>query len=218
MRQSTRIISQCVKWLKANPGPVMLDNYKVAPPTREGMKDDMEALIHHFKLFSEGYCVPAGETYCAVEAPKGEFGCWLVSDCANKPFRVKLRAPGFAHLSGQDTVGRGDMRADVWAMIGTCDIVFGEVDRWGRDGRDGSDRKLRRMPQRRPAAGADGRDACEHRPLGGQVPRGPQAFGGAAGAVRRAGTEWRLAERRDHRRGREVPGPAAGVGLRGRHL
>jgi NADH-quinone oxidoreductase subunit D len=129
MRQSTRIIEQCVRWLKANPGPVMLDNYKVSPPSREEMKDDMEALIHHFKLFSEGYCVPAGETYSAVEAPKGEFGCYLVSDGANKPFRVHLRAPGFAHLSSMDTIVRGHMLADVVAMIGTYDIVFGEIDR-----------------------------------------------------------------------------------------
>ncbi len=129
MRQSARIILQCVKWLKANPGPVMLDNFKVAPPSREEMKDDMEALIHHFKLFSEGYCVPAGETYCAVEAPKGEFGCYLVSDGANKPFRCHLRAPGFAHLSSMDELVRGHMLADVVAMIGTYDIVFGEVDR-----------------------------------------------------------------------------------------
>jgi NADH-quinone oxidoreductase subunit D len=129
MRQSARIIAQCVQWLKANPGPVMLDNFKVAPPSREEMKDDMEALIHHFKLFSEGYCVPAGETYCAVEAPKGEFGCYLVSDGANKPFRVHLRAPGFAHLSSMDTLVRGHMLADVVAMIGTYDIVFGEIDR-----------------------------------------------------------------------------------------
>ncbi|MBJ6980772.1 NADH-quinone oxidoreductase subunit D [Luteimonas sp. MC1572] len=129
MRQSNRIIAQCVEWLKANPGPVMVDNFKVAPPSREEMKDDMEALIHHFKLFSEGYCVPAGETYCAVEAPKGEFGCYLVSDGANKPFRVHLRAPGFAHLSSMDAVVKGHMLSDVVAMIGTYDIVFGEVDR-----------------------------------------------------------------------------------------
>jgi len=129
MRQANRIIKQCVKWLKANPGPVIVDNFKVAPPKREDMKDDMEALIHHFKLFSEGYCVPAGETYCAVEAPKGEFGCYLVSDGANKPFRVKLRAPGFAHLSSMDAIVRGHMLADVVAMIGTYDLVFGEVDR-----------------------------------------------------------------------------------------
>nr|WP_228738903.1 NADH-quinone oxidoreductase subunit D [Xanthomonas euvesicatoria] len=129
MRESNRIIKQCVKWLKANPGPVMVTNFKVAPPSREGMKDDMEALIHHFKLFSEGYCVPAGETYSAVEAPKGEFGCYLMSDGANKPFRVHLRAPGFAHLSAMDAVVRGYLLADVVAMIGTYDLVFGEVDR-----------------------------------------------------------------------------------------
>lgn len=129
MRQSNRIIKQCVQWLKANPGPVMVENFKVAPPKRAEMKDDMEALIHHFKLFSEGYCVPAGETYCAVEAPKGEFGCYLMSDGANKPFRVHLRAPGFAHLSSMDAIVRGHMLADVVAMIGTYDLVFGEVDR-----------------------------------------------------------------------------------------
>ncbi|OMP41630.1 hypothetical protein BMR86_01015 [Stenotrophomonas sp. KAs 5-3] len=129
MRESNRIIKQCVAWLKANPGPVMVKNFKVAPPRREDMKDDMEALIHHFKLFSEGYCVPAGETYSAVEAPKGEFGCYLVSDGANKPFRVHLRAPGFAHLSSIDSIVRGHMLADVVAMIGTYDLVFGEVDR-----------------------------------------------------------------------------------------
>ena len=129
MRQSNRIIAQCVAWLKANPGPVIVANYKVAPPKREEMKGDMEALIHHFKLFSEGYWVPAGETYAAVEAPKGEFGCYLVSDGANKPFRVHLRAPGFAHLSSMDEIVRGHMLADVVAMIGTYDLVFGEVDR-----------------------------------------------------------------------------------------
>ncbi|QWT22286.1 NADH-quinone oxidoreductase subunit D [Bacillus sp. NP157] len=129
MRQSNRIIRQCVDWLKANPGPVMVQNYKVAPPSRVEMKNDMEALIHHFKLFTEGYGVPAGETYAAVEAPKGEFGCYLVSDGANKPFRVHLRAPGFAHLSSMDAFVRGHMLADVVAMIGTYDLVFGEVDR-----------------------------------------------------------------------------------------
>jgi NADH-quinone oxidoreductase subunit D len=129
MRQSNRIIKQCVDWLRANPGPVMVKNFKVAPPSRVEMKDDMEALIHHFKLFTEGYGVPAGETYCAVEAPKGEFGCYLVSDGANKPFRVHLRAPGFAHLSSIDTIVRGHMLADVVAMIGTYDLVFGEIDR-----------------------------------------------------------------------------------------
>ena len=129
MRQSARIVLQCVKWLRENPGQVMLKNFKVVPPTREEMKDDMEALIHHFKLFTEGYCVPAGETYAAVEAPKGEFGCYLVSDGANKPFRCHLRAPGFAHLSSMDEMLRGHMLADVPAMIGTQDIVFGEIDR-----------------------------------------------------------------------------------------
>ena len=129
MRQSARIVLQCAQWLRENPGRVMLKNFKVIPPTREEMKDDMEALIHHFKLFTEGFCVPAGETYAAVEAPKGEFGCYLVSDGANKPFRVHLRAPGFAHLSSMDEMLRGHMLADVPAMIGTQDIVFGEIDR-----------------------------------------------------------------------------------------
>lgn len=129
MRQSCKIMQQCVKWLRANPGPVMLQNYKVAPPSRVEMKDDMEALIHHFKLFSEGYSVPAGEIYSAVEAPKGEFGVYLISDGANKPFRLKVRAPGFAHLSAMDELARGHMLPDVVALIGTLDIVFGEVDR-----------------------------------------------------------------------------------------
>jgi len=129
MRQSARIVLQCVDWLRANPGHVMLRNFKVIPPTREEMKDDMEALIHHFKLFTEGYCVPEGETYAAVEAPKGEFGCYLLSDGANKPFRVHLRAPGFAHLAAMDEITRGHMLADVPAIIGTLDLVFGEVDR-----------------------------------------------------------------------------------------
>ena len=108
---------------------MIVRNYKVAPPKREEMKESMEALIHHFKLFTEGYCVPAGETYAAVEAPKGEFACYLISDGANKPFRCKLRAPGFAHLSSMDTVVRGHMLSDVVAMIGTYDVVFGEIDR-----------------------------------------------------------------------------------------
>jgi NADH-quinone oxidoreductase subunit D len=129
MRQSTRIIKQCVGWLRANPGPVMARNFKVVPPMREEMKDDMEALIHHFKLFTEGYCVPEGEAYAAVEAPKGEFGAYIVSDGANKPFRVHLRAPGFAHLSAIDSIVRGHMLPDVVAVIGTLDIVFGEIDR-----------------------------------------------------------------------------------------
>jgi NADH-quinone oxidoreductase subunit D len=129
MRQSNRIIKQCIDWLRANPGTVMIDDYKVAPPPRETMKSDMETLIHHFKLFSEGYCVPEGEVYAAVEHPKGEFGIYLISDGANKPYRLKIRAPGFAHLSAMDEMVRGHMIADVVAIIGTQDIVFGEVDR-----------------------------------------------------------------------------------------
>jgi NADH-quinone oxidoreductase subunit D len=129
MRQSNRIIRQCIEWLRNNPGPVMADNYKVVPPRREQMKTDMEALIHHFKLFTEGYCVPAGEAYAAVEHPKGEFGVYLISDGANKPYRVKIRAPGFAHLAAMDELVKGHMLADVVAVIGTMDIVFGEIDR-----------------------------------------------------------------------------------------
>jgi NADH-quinone oxidoreductase subunit D len=129
MRQSNRIIRQCVDWLRANPGPVQLENYKVAPPRREEMKADMEALIHHFKLFTEGFCLPEGEAYAAVEHPKGEFGVYLVSDGANKPYRLKVRAAGFAHMSALDEMARGHMLADVVAIIGTQDIVFGEVDR-----------------------------------------------------------------------------------------
>jgi NADH-quinone oxidoreductase subunit D len=128
-RQSNRIIRQCVEWLRKHPGPVMIEDHKIAPPKRVGMKEDMEALIHHFKLFTEGYCPPAGEVYAAVEAPKGEFGIYLVSDGANKPYRVKIRAPGYAHLSAMDEMARGHMIADVVAIIGTMDIVFGEVDR-----------------------------------------------------------------------------------------
>jgi len=129
MRQSNRIIRQCVEWLRQNPGPVMIDDHKVAPPSREKMKDDMESLIHHFKLFTEGYCIPAGETYAAIEHPKGEFGVYLISDGANKPYRVKIRSAGFAHLSALDEMTRGHMIADVVAIIGTLDIVFGEIDR-----------------------------------------------------------------------------------------
>ncbi len=129
MRQSNRIVKQCIEWLRANPGPVMLTNEKVVPPTRERMKYSMESLIHHFKLFTEGYCVPEGETYAAVEAPKGEFGIYMVSDGANKPYRVKCRAPSFAHLSALDEMVRGHMLADLVAIIGTQDVVFGEVDR-----------------------------------------------------------------------------------------
>ncbi|PJA40479.1 MAG: NADH-quinone oxidoreductase subunit D [Lysobacterales bacterium CG_4_9_14_3_um_filter_62_6] len=129
LRQSNHIIKQCVAWLRSNPGPVMLQNFKVSPPSRAEMKNDMEALIHHFKLFTEGYSVPAGEVYSAVEAPKGEFGVYLIADGSNKPFRVKLRAPGFAHLSAMDEMARGHMLPDVVALMGTFDIVFGEVDR-----------------------------------------------------------------------------------------
>ncbi len=129
MRQSNRIIRQCVEWLRANPGPVMVDDHKVTPPKRTDMKEDMEALIHHFKLYTEGYSVPAGEAYAAVEHPKGEFGIYLISDGANKPYRVKIRAAGFAHLSAMDEMVRGHMLADVVAIIGTQDIVFGEIDR-----------------------------------------------------------------------------------------
>jgi NADH-quinone oxidoreductase subunit D len=129
MRQSNRIVEQCVKWLRANPGPVMVDDRKVRAPSREHMKGDMESLIHHFKFMTEGYCVPEGESYAAIEAPKGEFGVYLVSDGANKPYRLHCRAPGFAHLSALGEMVRGHMLADVVAVIGTQDIVFGEVDR-----------------------------------------------------------------------------------------
>ena len=129
MRQSNRIIRQCVDWLRQNPGPVMVGDHKVSPPSRVEMKGDMESLIHHFKLATEGYSVPAGEVYAAVEAPKGELGVWLVSDGANKPYRLKVRAPGFCHLAAMDELVRGHMLADVVAVIGTLDIVFGEIDR-----------------------------------------------------------------------------------------
>ncbi len=129
MRQSNKIIQQCIQWLRANPGPVLTEDHKIAPPRRADMKGDMEALIHHFKLFTEGFCLPAGEAYAAVEHPKGEFGCYLVSDGANKPYRLKVRAPGFAHLASLDEMSRGHMLSDVVAIIGTQDIVFGEIDR-----------------------------------------------------------------------------------------
>jgi len=128
-RQSNRIIKQCVEWLRKNPGPVITSNHKVAPPARLGMKQNMEELIHHFKLFTEGIHVPAGEVYSAVEHPKGEFGIYLISDGANKPYRLKIRAPGFAHLAAMDEMARGHMIADVVTIIGTQDIVFGEIDR-----------------------------------------------------------------------------------------
>ncbi len=129
MRQSNRIIKQCVDWLRKNPGPVITADNKVAPPNREGMKTNMEDLIHHFKLFTEGFHVPAGEAYAAVEHPKGEFGIYMVSDGANKPYRLKIRAPGFPHLAALDEMTKGHMIADLVAIIGTQDIVFGEIDR-----------------------------------------------------------------------------------------
>jgi NADH-quinone oxidoreductase subunit D len=128
-RQSNRIIRQCVKWLRENPGPVIVDNHKVAPPSRVGMKLNMEELIHHFKLFTEGMHVPEGEAYAAVEHPKGEFGVYLISDGANKPYRMKLRSPGFCHLSAMNEIAKGHMLADAVAIIGTLDIVFGDIDR-----------------------------------------------------------------------------------------
>jgi len=129
MRQSNKIIKQCIDWLRVNPGPVMSDNHKVSPPKRVDMKTNMEELIHHFKLFTEGMHVPEGESYAAVEHPKGEFGIYLVADGTNKPYRLKIRAPGFAHLQGLDEMSRGHMLADVVTIIGTQDIVFGEIDR-----------------------------------------------------------------------------------------
>jgi NADH-quinone oxidoreductase subunit D len=128
-RQSAKIVKQCVKWLRENPGPVILDDHKIAPPSRMEMKDDMESLIHHFKLFTEGYCPPEGEVYAAVEQPKGEFGIYLVSDGSNKPFRLKIRASGFAHLSAINEMCQGHMLADLVSIIGTQDVVFGEIDR-----------------------------------------------------------------------------------------
>jgi NADH-quinone oxidoreductase subunit D len=129
MRQSNRIIRQCVDWLRRNPGPVITDDHKVAPPARVGMKANMEELIHHFKIFTEGMHVPEGEAYAAVEHPKGEFGIYLVSDGANKPYRMKIRSPSFTHLSAMDEMARGHMIADAVAIIGTIEIVFGEIDR-----------------------------------------------------------------------------------------
>lgn len=129
MRQSNRIIQQCVQWLRANPGPVIADCDKVVPPKREAMKSNMEALIHHFKLFTEGFATPPGEVYSAVEHPKGEFGIYLVSDGANKPYRLKVRAGSYAHLSAVDELCRGHMIADVVTIVSTIDVVLGEVDR-----------------------------------------------------------------------------------------
>jgi NADH-quinone oxidoreductase subunit D len=129
MRQSNYIIQQCVEWLRQHPGPVSIENHKVTPPSRVKMKGNMESLIHHFKLFTEGYCIPRGEAYTAIEHPKGEFGVYLISDGANKPYRMKIRAAGFPHLAALDEMSRGHMLADAVAIIGSQDIVFGEIDR-----------------------------------------------------------------------------------------
>jgi NADH-quinone oxidoreductase subunit D len=129
MRQSNRIVKQCIKWLRENPGRVMVDNHKVAPPSRAEMKLNMEELIHHFKLFTEGMHVPEGESYAAIEHPKGEFAVYFISDGANKPYRMKLRSPAFCHLSSMNEISKGHMLADAVAIIGTLDIVFGDVDR-----------------------------------------------------------------------------------------
>jgi NADH-quinone oxidoreductase subunit D len=131
MRQSTRIMKQCLEKLRspAGQGPVNVDDHKIVPPKRAEMKQSMEALIHHFKLYTEGYHVPAGEVYAAVEAPKGEFGVYLVADGTNKPYKCKIRPPGFAHLQAMDFLCRGHLLADVSAILGSIDIVFGEVDR-----------------------------------------------------------------------------------------
>ena len=131
MRQSVRIMKQCVERLRTSEGqgPVVVDDNKIAPPRRAVMKRSMESLIHHFKLYTEGFHVPAGEVYAAVEAPKGEFGVYLVADGGNRPYRCKIRAPGFAHLAAMDFLCRGHMLADVTAILGSIDIVFGEIDR-----------------------------------------------------------------------------------------
>jgi NADH-quinone oxidoreductase subunit D len=131
MRQATRIMKQCVERLnsEAGMGPVTSTDGKIVPPKRAEMKRSMEALIHHFKLYTEGYHVPAGEVYAAVEAPKGEFGVYLVADGTNKPYRCKIRAPGYPHLQAMDFLSRGHMLADITAILGSLDIVFGEIDR-----------------------------------------------------------------------------------------
>jgi NADH-quinone oxidoreductase subunit D len=129
MRQSNRIVRQCIEWLRVNPGPVITSDHKVAPPNRETMKDDMEALIHHFKLFTEGMIVPEGEAYAAVEHPKGEFGIYIISDGANKPYRLKIRSSAFTHLASLNEMSKGHMIADLVSILSSQDIVFGEVDR-----------------------------------------------------------------------------------------
>ena len=131
MRQSVRIMKQCVERLRSADaqGPVVVDDNKIVPPRRAQMKRSMESLIHHFKLYTEGFHVPAGEVYAAVEAPKGEFGVYLIADGSNKPYKCKIRAPSFAHLQAMDFLSRGHMLADVSAILGSLDIVFGEIDR-----------------------------------------------------------------------------------------
>jgi len=129
MRQSNRIIQQCITWLRENDGPVIHHDHKITPPSRADVKENMESLIHHFKHFTEGYCVPEGEAYAAIEHPKGEFGIYMVSDGANKPYRVKIRAPGFPHMAAMNEMAKGHMLADVVTIIGTMDVVFGEIDR-----------------------------------------------------------------------------------------
>jgi NADH-quinone oxidoreductase subunit D len=129
MRESNKIMQQCIALLRANPGPVLPERSKLSPPRRGDMKSSMEALIHHFKLYTEGFHVEAGEVYAAVEAPKGEFGVYLVSDGGNRPYRLKIRAPGFPHLHAMDYLCKGHMLADVSAILGSLDIVFGEIDR-----------------------------------------------------------------------------------------
>lgn len=129
LRQSNRIVRQCIQWLRENPGPIATDDHKIFPPKRLNMKEDMESLIHHFKLFTEGYCVPEGQVYSAIEHPKGEFGVYIISDGANKPYRVKIRAASFNHIAGLDEMTRGYLLADLVAILSSQDIVFGEVDR-----------------------------------------------------------------------------------------
>ena len=129
MRESNKIIKQCINWLRVNPGPVISNDNKVSPPSRSEMKEDMESMIHHFKLFTEGFHIPKGEAYSAVEHPKGEFGTYIISDGANKPYRLKIRAPGFPHLAAINEMTKGHMLSDLVAIIGTQDIVFGEIDR-----------------------------------------------------------------------------------------
>jgi len=129
MRESNKIIKQCIDWLRVNPGPVISNDNKVSPPSRSAMKEDMESMIHHFKLFTEGFHIPKGEAYAAVEHPKGEFGTYIISDGANKPYRLKIRAPGFPHLAAINEMTKGHMLSDLVAIIGTQDIVFGEIDR-----------------------------------------------------------------------------------------